>query len=79
MNKQPLLFTVFDGDIKAGSKSWCGTDPKTGYNPYDNGKKMFTAVTAPTVYTPGDNEWTDCDRLSNGGLEARTTSLALPP
>jgi hypothetical protein len=69
INKESPLFTVFDGDIKAGSKSFCGTDAKTGYNPYDNAKKMFAAVTPPTVYTPGDNEWTDCDRPSNGGLK----------
>lgn len=72
MNKQPLLFTVFDGDIKAGNKSYCGTatvDGVVDYNPYDNAKKMFDAVDVPTVYTPGDNEWTDCDRKKNGSLK----------
>jgi hypothetical protein len=74
INKQPLSFTIFDGDIKAGSKSWCGTDTKVGsptfgWNPYDNAKTMFNTVKWPTIYTPGDNEWTDCDRASNGGLD----------
>lgn len=72
INAQAPLFTVFDGDIKAGSKSICGTDPKISYNPYDNAASMFAAVIPPTVYTPGDNEWTDCDRASNGGLNPNT-------
>ena len=26
----------------------------------------FSTLTAPLIYTPGDNEWTDCHRASNG-------------
>jgi len=81
INKQPLSFTIFDGDIKAGSKSYCGTDPNPAsptynWNPYTNAKSMFDTVTWATVYTPGDNEWTDCDRVSNGALDPNT-QLAL--
>jgi hypothetical protein len=64
-----MVFTVYDGDIKAGKNSFCGTDPVTGYNPYTNAQSMFASIKWATIYTPGDNEWTDCDRPSNGSLD----------
>lgn len=62
INKQELLFTVFDGDIKSGS-SLCTDDQ------YALAQSTFSQITWPTVYTPGDNEWTDCDRLAAGDLD----------
>ena len=29
--------------------------------------KLWTAFRAPLVYTPGDNEWTDCHKAKEGG------------
>ena len=29
----------------------------------------FAAFADPLVYTPGDNEWTDCHRANNGGYQ----------
>lgn len=60
MNTQPLAFTVFDGDTKGGS-SPCDDAS------YQRAADMFNSVKAPTVYVPGDNEWTDCDRPADGG------------
>ncbi|MGH9008454.1 MAG: hypothetical protein ACRDYF_01245 [Acidimicrobiia bacterium] len=60
MNAADLAFTVFDGDIKDGG-SRCTDDVFTA------AAAMFNQLDAPTVYVPGDNEWTDCHRLSNGG------------
>jgi len=31
---------------------------------------MSGQLNKPLVYVPGDNEWTDCHRLSNGGYDA---------
>jgi hypothetical protein len=31
--------------------------------------ELFRAQPVPVVYTPGDNEWTDCHRESAGGLD----------
>jgi len=31
---------------------------------------MFGELKKPVVYVPGDNEWTDCHRLNNGGYDA---------
>jgi hypothetical protein len=52
-------FTVHVGDIKNGS-SLC--DDATYQNVYAD----FETFTGPLVYTPGDNEWTDCHRANNG-------------
>ena len=30
----------------------------------------FNALEAPAMFTPGDNDWTDCDRPSNGGYQS---------
>src|SRR6476659_784322 len=64
MNSQRLAFTAFDGDLKAGSNSPCNDALYTGAKAY------FDALKTPAVFTPGDNDWTDCDRPSNGGFNS---------
>ena len=54
-----LAFTVHVGDTKNGS-SLC-TDE---YNTFIKGQ--FDRFAQPLVYTPGDNEWTDCHRPAAG-------------
>ncbi len=61
MNAANLAFTIFDGDTKDGSSA-C-TDSSIG----PEAISMFNSVKAPTVYVLGDNEWTDCHRINNGG------------
>jgi hypothetical protein len=60
LNRAPLAFSVFDGDIKDGS-SLCTEDH------YAGAIERFNTLAAPLVYVPGDNEWTDCHRTNNGG------------
>ncbi len=55
MNSQNLAFTAHDGDLKSGSNE-C-TDEV-----YRQGLAYFNALVAPAVFTPGDNDWVDCDR-----------------
>jgi hypothetical protein len=31
---------------------------------------FFNSLKRPAVFTPGDNDWTDCDRTTNGGFTA---------
>ena len=50
---------VHVGDIKNGS-TLCDTSYFTTIAGY------FTTFADPLVYTPGDNEWTDCHRSNNG-------------
>ena len=62
MNDQALAFSVFDGDIKDGG-SRCSDEQ------YTAAVDLFNRFEAPVVYVPGDNEWTDCHRISNGGYD----------
>jgi hypothetical protein len=55
-------FTIHVGDIKDGG-SECSDQT------FMNVKKMFDGFDKPLIYTPGDNEWTDCHRKSNGSYE----------
>lgn len=59
INAADPQFTVHVGDIKNGS-SRCDD----AY--YRMIKADFDQFTGPLVYTPGDNEWTDCHRANNG-------------
>ena len=62
INSADIAFSIYDGDIKDGS-SKC-TD-----NVYTDALAMFNSMKKPVVYLPGDNEWTDCHRLNNGGYD----------
>jgi hypothetical protein len=71
MNKQELAFTVHDGDLKAGNGTPGSVTPTTCTDAlYVQGLGFFNALRAPAVLTPGDNDWTDCDRASNGGFNS---------
>ena len=61
MNAQRLAFSVHDGDLKQGSNSPCDAAL------YARSLAYFNSLEAPAMFTPGDNDWTDCDRPSNGG------------
>jgi len=67
MNRADLKFSIFDGDIKNG-KEPCyadvdGSAAAAGKpDVYTYALRSFNQLKAPVVVTPGDNEWTDCDR-----------------
>ena len=50
-----LMFTVHDGDIKGGSDACLDSI-------YHDTKTLFNQFQAPLIFTPGDNDWTDCHR-----------------
>ena len=62
MDREDLAFIVHDGDIKSGG-SVCSDAVLQGV------LGVFQASKTPLVYVPGDNEWTDCHRASNGGYD----------
>ncbi len=63
INSDPSVsFVVHLGDIKSGS-----TRCDTSY--FDTIRASFDTFQDPLVYTPGDNEWTDCHRANNGGYQ----------
>ncbi len=72
MNAQRLKFTVHDGDLKAGNSIANSVTPTTCSDAlYTQALGFFNALKAPVMFTPGDNDWTDCDRPSNGGFASR--------
>ncbi|MGZ5032874.1 MAG: metallophosphoesterase [Usitatibacter sp.] len=63
LDREPLDFIVHIGDFKAGGNSAC-TDAL-----FDKRKAQFDASAHPFIYTPGDNDWTDCRHKSNGAMD----------
>jgi hypothetical protein len=53
-------FTIHVGDIKSGV-SFCNDEV------YERMRGLFDRFETPLIYTPGDNEWTDCHRISPAG------------
>lgn len=71
MNAHVLAFTVHDGDLKAGSSTAGSVTPTTCSDAlYTQAQGYFNALRSPAMLTPGDNDWTDCDRSSNGGYNS---------
>jgi hypothetical protein len=71
MNAQDLKFTVHDGDLKAGNRVNGSTTPTDCSDPlYTQGLAFLNSLRKPAMFTPGDNDWTDCDRPSNGGFNS---------
>ncbi|HKE82130.1 MAG TPA: hypothetical protein VKB50_00175 [Vicinamibacterales bacterium] len=65
MNSQKLAFTVHDGDLKTGNAAPICDDAL-----YLRALGWFNSLDAPAIFTPGDNDWVDCDRPNNGGFSS---------
>jgi len=61
-NLADLAFVMHVGDIKSG-KDLCANQV------YVQRKALFERSAHPFVLLPGDNDWTDCHRQSNGGFD----------
>ncbi|MCH7686199.1 MAG: hypothetical protein IH899_05895 [Planctomycetes bacterium] len=57
-----FAFLMHVGDIKAGSAP-CSDDA------FEKIRDLFRAYPKPVVYTPGDNEWTDCHSVGADPIE----------
>ena len=55
-------FTIHVGDFKSGT-SVCSDDE------FHHQFEFMSQFEAALIYTPGDNEWTDCHRKNNGPFE----------
>ena len=60
--REPLVFVIHVGDVKSGS-SPCSDEL------LDGRRALLDASPLPLVLTPGDNDWTDCDRPRAGGYD----------
>jgi hypothetical protein len=65
MNSQKLAFTVHDGDLKTGNAAPICDDAL-----YLRALGWFNSLDAPAIFTPGDNDWVDCDRPNNGAFRS---------
>jgi hypothetical protein len=71
MNDSDIAFSVHDGDLKAGNGMPGSTTPTTCSDAlYVQALGYFNSLRQPAMLTPGDNDWTDCDRPSNGGFSS---------
>jgi len=61
IDREPLAFVVHVGDFKGGGPC---SDAL-----YERRRRQFDASAHPFVYTPGDNEWTDCRRANMGSMD----------
>lgn len=62
MDAEDLAFVIHDGDIKSGG-AVCSDEA------FLDMLGVFKASKHPLIYVPGDNEWTDCHRRSNGSYD----------
>lgn len=62
---------MHDGDLKAGNGTVGSVTPTTCADAlYAQGLQYLQSLEAAAMFTPGDNDWTDCDRASNGGFNS---------
>lgn len=59
INRQNVEFSIHIGDTKSGSQ-------RCDDSHYIKTLNWFNSFEKPLLYSPGDNEWTDCVRVSNG-------------
>ena len=62
INRLQPAFSIHVGDFKNGS-SLCSDEE------FAQQRKHFDLFESGVVYTPGDNEWTDCHRSNNGSYD----------
>lgn len=63
MGSEPLAFLVHIGDFKAGTNAPCSDAV------YLERRERLDRSAHPLVLTPGDNDWADCRRASNGASD----------
>jgi hypothetical protein len=62
INRQRPQFSIFVGDTKSGGSPCSDAYLRKIY-------ASFKRFDRPLIYTPGDNEWTDCHRLNAGAYD----------
>lgn len=70
LNKQEQVFNVFVGDFKS-SKTLCSDAAFQKILDY------FNSFKKPLIYTPGDNEWTDCGKPQAGSYDTNERLSAI--
>ena len=78
---QDVRFVIHVGDIHSGSMPCTGAGlnpiPATANPGWNQGVfNIFQQFNAPLIFTPGDNEWTDCHKTKEGASGAPLNELA---
>jgi hypothetical protein len=63
VDRSSVVFVVHVGDFKAGTSMPCNDEL------FESRKRQFDASRHPFVFTPGDNDWTDCHNERAGKYE----------
>lgn len=76
INADRPAFAIHVGDMISGAVA-CSNET------LERSARQLEALDAPLVYTPGDNEWTDCHRMRGGGFDplerlAKVRALMFP-
>src|SRR5574341_1249082 len=71
LDRAELDFVVHVGDFKVGTSQLC--DDKL----FLSRKQQFDGSRHPFIFTPGDNEWTDCHNPKAGGFVPEERLAAL--
>lgn len=76
INETQIDFTIHTGDIKSGSSTCADELLRVRFD-------QLAQLKRPLIYTPGDNEWTDCHREAAGKFNpverlAKIRSLFFP-
>jgi hypothetical protein len=71
LNAAQIQFTVNEGEWKAGNGT-TANPPSSNCDDalYARALGWLNSLERPAMFTPGDNDWTDCDRTSNGGFNS---------
>ena len=62
MDAEPLSVVIHDGDLKSGGE-------RCDDSLFEERLAVFQSSLHPFVFVPGDNDWTDCHRTSNGSFD----------
>lgn len=62
-----LVFHV--GDIHSGKQTCSYAYNRSIYDMWTSTNPLTPGFRIPVIYTPGDNEWTDCHKPKEGGLD----------
>ena len=62
INQEAPAFSLHVGDFKSGSSVCSDAE-------FANQSAHFQRFTGAVIYTPGDNDWTDCHRSNNGSFD----------
>ena len=69
INKADLAFVIHDGDFQADFRGYRDGSVPCSDETISNRKKLADSVKHPFIFTPGDNDWTDCHYVKPVGYD----------